>query len=182
MRRSRRSLTVSGTPIRAIAALQSSPTPTSRRTSSTKNGLPSVRSRIDRATPRRGLAPCLRRDEPRDVVLPEPSDPQADQHARAAQLGERLRERVGLIHLGLPVGAQDQHPRSLRWNARRDAGAAASWRPPSEGHRARGSAVARPRPQRNSDATASNRQELLALGVLDARAGGRLWRLRGELG
>jgi len=46
----------------------------------------------------------------RDVVVPEPSDPQADQHARAAQLGERLCQRVGLIHLRLAVGTKDQHP------------------------------------------------------------------------
>ena len=141
-----------------------------------------LRALPDRSRERRGsLAPCSRRDEPRDVVVPEPSDPQADQHARATQLGERLRERMGLIHLRLPVGAKDQHPgliagtRDVTQEQQRR-----GVRPVKviehEDQRLRVRDLAQQRRDR------VEQTEPLALGVLDARAGGRLRSLRGELG
>ena len=85
-------------------------------------------------------------DHRRDLLLAEPFEPERLKRPRAAELGECPCERVCLIHLRVPIGAEDQQGRPLggaydmpqQQQRRRDR--------PNEGRPGRGSAAAPRRP------------------------------------
>ena len=97
---------------RVSASVKSASAVTSRNSSSTKNGLPCVRSTIARATAVGGVRPDWE-----EIIAATSSssglEPEGLKGPRAAELGECLCERVCLIDLRVPIGAEDQQGRPL---------------------------------------------------------------------
>ena len=85
-----------------------------RHSSQTRNALPPVSSPIARASsgwPGAGVALRGVAQELADVVVGQAGEAQPDDVVGAAQVGERLRERLRDVGLGVAEGGEQQHAR-----------------------------------------------------------------------